>query len=641
MKTFKKSTKRTMLFITSIILLAIFVNLVIVLKIRDQVSEIDNNIQNINREYNEMKFGLSSLSNVLSQDFNRDYYSYEDNNYLSNNYETYLSEISDSYDLILSSLNDIDDNNYILDLVTIKFFHESFEIFAYAVEQTRDNLLLFNKEFIKISSTLPDKNTDITYLTYRYNKIDEDIIILGEVRSLLVRKFVRSYTHGNTMLLILLFVTTQFAGRGICKIINVDLNFIMQGFKLLENHNYNYNKLPKLIPKYKEEEEVHNLVKSIMKEQQFATKMKDVVMSNYVIDDLLDELFSNIETDLNIDRIGIAFVDYKNDKIIAEYRTANYSDFNIGPGYEGNIRNSTLGQIIEDKNPLIINDVPALYLSKPSSESLRLICKEGIKSNMIIPLIMRDTVFGILFFSSTEKDSFDKESLRIAQKITYDITGYLNRSYLTKLVFSNITSTFAELVDKKDNETGGHINRMVKYSVIVAEGLLENKTHCYPIDKKLIIEIERQASSHDIGKVGVPDEILKKPGKLTEEEFEIMKNHANVGGDVFKEFRKSLKIFNDRFYKVAEEIARYHHEKWDGSGYPDQLKGDDIPLSARIVAIGDVFDALTSHRVYKKAFNFDESVEIIIKSKGTHFDPVIVDAFIDKIDEIRCVYDNN
>ena len=122
--------------------------------------------------------------------------------------------------------------------------------------------------------------------------------------------------------------------------------------------------------------------------------------------------------------------------------------------------------------------------------------------------------------------------------------------------------------------------------------------------------------------------------------YEIMKTHTTVGKEVFSKLRNTLRIFDPSYFKVAEEIVAYHHEKWDGSGYPMGLTGNEIPLAARIVAIADVFDALTSKRVYKKAFSFEESLQIIIQDKGKHFDPLVVDTFIDNIHAIRRIYED-
>jgi HD-GYP domain-containing protein (c-di-GMP phosphodiesterase class II) len=178
---------------------------------------------------------------------------------------------------------------------------------------------------------------------------------------------------------------------------------------------------------------------------------------------------------------------------------------------------------------------------------------------------------------------------------------------------------------------------MVKYSVAIARGLRLKKLPGYEIDRKFILEIERNASSHDIGKVGIPDSVLKKPGKLNPDEWVTMKTHAAIGADIFRDLRMGLTAFDPEFYKMAEEIARHHHEKWDGTGYPDGLKGTEIPLSARIVAIADVFDALTSKRVYKEAFSLDDSLDIIRNSRGNHLDPVIVDVFFENLEVMKAI----
>lgn len=179
---------------------------------------------------------------------------------------------------------------------------------------------------------------------------------------------------------------------------------------------------------------------------------------------------------------------------------------------------------------------------------------------------------------------------------------------------------------------------MVSYSVVLANGLKDHHLPGYQMSKKSVLELERYAPSHDIGKVGIPDHILKKPGKLNSEEWQLMKTHPLIGANVFKGLREGLNVFDSEFFKLAEDVARYHHEKWDGSGYPYGLSGIQIPVSARIVAIADVFDALSSKRVYKEAFSFERAVEIIQQDAGTHFDPVLVDIFLANIDQIHEIY---
>ncbi|WP_306767440.1 HD-GYP domain-containing protein [Hypnocyclicus thermotrophus] len=142
-----------------------------------------------------------------------------------------------------------------------------------------------------------------------------------------------------------------------------------------------------------------------------------------------------------------------------------------------------------------------------------------------------------------------------------------------------------------------------------------------------------------MGKVGIPDKILLKPGKLTKEEFKIMKTHTIIGANILKSFKENIKKHDIDIFDYAIEIVNFHHEKWDGTGYPKGLKANEIPLVARIVSIADVFDALTNKRVYKKAFSFEESIKMIKEMKGINFDPLIVDVFIESLAEIRDVYE--
>ena len=171
----------------------------------------------------------------------------------------------------------------------------------------------------------------------------------------------------------------------------------------------------------------------------------------------------------------------------------------------------------------------------------------------------------------------------------------------------------------RDPETGGHIQRMAHYSWLIAK-----RMDLSPQDQQLILE---SAPMHDVGKVGIPDHILLKPGKLLPEEFEIMKGHAEKGYQI-------LAGSNSPLLQKGAEIARSHHEKFDGSGYPQGLKGTDIPLSGRIVAVADVFDALTSERPYKAAWSVEDSVAYLTDQKGRHFDPQCVDSFLNHFEEV-------
>jgi len=184
--------------------------------------------------------------------------------------------------------------------------------------------------------------------------------------------------------------------------------------------------------------------------------------------------------------------------------------------------------------------------------------------------------------------------------------------------------TLASLAETRDNETGAHILRTQRYVRALAQQLSGHPRFSEVLDEETIDLLYKSAPLHDIGKVGIPDEILLKPGKLNDEEFLIMKTHAQVGADALKIAEESLG--SNSFLNLAREISLTHHEKWDGSGYPAGLKGDAIPVSGRLMAVADVYDALISERVYKEAFSHQKAMEIIREGRGWHFDPDVIDA---------------
>ena len=193
----------------------------------------------------------------------------------------------------------------------------------------------------------------------------------------------------------------------------------------------------------------------------------------------------------------------------------------------------------------------------------------------------------------------------------------------------------ASLAETRDNETGNHIRRTQHYIKVLAEKLRYHPrfTHFLDDDKTLEM-LFKSAPLHDIGKVGIPDRILLKPGRFEPEEFEIMKTHTTIGRDAIQHAERQLGI-EVPFLTLAKEIAYGHQEKWDGSGYPQGLTGDDIPISARLMAVADVYDALISRRVYKEGMSHEKAVEIILQGRAQHFDPDMVDAFMELQDLFR------
>lgn len=179
----------------------------------------------------------------------------------------------------------------------------------------------------------------------------------------------------------------------------------------------------------------------------------------------------------------------------------------------------------------------------------------------------------------------------------------------------------------KDNETGMHVFRMSQYCHVLAlaDGMTEE-------DAELLRDA---ATMHDVGKIGIPDNVLLKPGKLTPHERKVMEKHVEIGVEILGQ--QSAHHDNSKLLNLAIDVAQYHHERWDGAGYPNGVKGEDIPLVGRIAAIADVFDALTSERPYKAAWSVERAVDLMVSEKGKHFDPVLVDLFVTKLDKLVAI----
>lgn len=207
------------------------------------------------------------------------------------------------------------------------------------------------------------------------------------------------------------------------------------------------------------------------------------------------------------------------------------------------------------------------------------------------------------------------------------------RTHEVRMIQQATMMSFASLAEFRDSETGAHIKRVKEYARVVATGLRSLDKYKHLITDRYVELLVMSCPLHDIGKVGIPDAILLKKGKLTIDEFEEMKRHTIYGKQAIEAVERDVGSLG--FLHLGKEIAISHHEKWDGSGYPNALRGDDIPLSGRIIAIADVFDGLVSRRVYKPPFTLEVAIGIILEGKGTHFDPDIVEVFMEQLEVIR------
>jgi len=194
----------------------------------------------------------------------------------------------------------------------------------------------------------------------------------------------------------------------------------------------------------------------------------------------------------------------------------------------------------------------------------------------------------------------------------------------------------AHLAETRDPETGNHILRTQGYVQRLADGLRRHQRFAATLSDRYIDLLSRSAPLHDVGKVGIPDHILLKPGPLTQEEWAVMQTHARLGSEAIEQAERDIEMSLE-FLTLAKEIARWHHEKWNGKGYPDGLAGEQIPMSARLMALADVFDALVTPRVYKAALPYVEARDIIVAERGRHFDPDVTDAFVAGFDDFVAI----
>lgn len=223
------------------------------------------------------------------------------------------------------------------------------------------------------------------------------------------------------------------------------------------------------------------------------------------------------------------------------------------------------------------------------------------------------------------------------KKTTIDVSNYLaeisQKAALISKMQDNIIISFANMVESRDVNTGTHIKHTAAYVRAIGIRMQQEGYNPQQLTNEYIENLTKSAPLHDIGKVHISDTILNKPGKLTPEEFSIMKTHTIIGGKILLNALKGIE--GSTYLSMAIDLATYHHERWDGKGYPTGLVGKDIPLCARIMAVADVFDALISKRSYKEGFPFDDAVKMIVEESGTHFDPDVVEAFVSITPQIR------
>jgi len=260
-----------------------------------------------------------------------------------------------------------------------------------------------------------------------------------------------------------------------------------------------------------------------------------------------------------------------------------------------------------------------------------------IAANLVLPIISNRGPVGVFDFGSFDSGTFDAQEIGMCSMLVDQMSYSLENIRLVGELSQSrdaVIRGMALLAEIRDTHIGGHLNRICELAELLA-GRLISLPGYQEVTSEFVDTIARTAALHDVGKVGIPDSILLKPGKLSEAEYEIMKSHTLVGAELLEGLRKSFGDFS--MISMGVDVAIGHHEWWDGSGYPRGSKGRDIPLAARILGICDVYDALTSERVYKKAWSHEETVKTIRDSSGRQFDPDLVEIFFETPAELFAV----
>ncbi|WP_126456556.1 HD domain-containing phosphohydrolase [Sulfuriflexus mobilis] len=288
----------------------------------------------------------------------------------------------------------------------------------------------------------------------------------------------------------------------------------------------------------------------------------------------------------------------------------------------------SLKHILEEKCPRVINN--KLTFEDDSNQHTQRIGRQGYAASYTLPMFNNGVFFGFLFFNSYEKDVFTEATLNELDLYAHIISLMIINETSTINTLTAALKTTGHITHLRDPETGSHLDRMSRYSRLIATALAEK----YQLDDDYIEHVFMFSPLHDIGKIAIPDEILLKKSHLTHDEMEIMKTHTTDGLKMIDDLLANFGLDNISHTNILRNIALSHHEKMNGTGYPEQKIGEDIPLEARIVAVADIFDALTSKRSYKEAWDNQEAFTLLQKLTNEELDAACVNALIENENEI-------
>ncbi len=329
-----------------------------------------------------------------------------------------------------------------------------------------------------------------------------------------------------------------------------------------------------------------------------------------------------------IARIAIAIYDPET-KMLKTYLHSSGDD-NPLENYQSLLKNApSLEAILKKGLPRVANNLVTFDDGK--HEHTKRIGRQGYAASYTLPMFNNGVFFGFIFFNSNKKDVFTEQVLSQIDIYSHMISLMVINELTSIHTLTAAVKTTGHITHFRDPETGSHLDRMSRYSRIIASALADK----YDLDDTYIEHIFLFSPLHDIGKISIPDKILLKPGKLNESEMATMKTHSRKGRAMIDDLLENFGLENFEHMDMLRNIAEFHHEKINGNGYPSGKKGDEIPLEARIVAVADVFDALTSKRPYKKAWDNEKAIQTLHELAGEELDHDCVNALVDNMDQVK------
>ncbi len=350
------------------------------------------------------------------------------------------------------------------------------------------------------------------------------------------------------------------------------------------------------------------------------------------IQDQLETAHENLKAELpGVARIAAALYDQKTDQLKTFVNSTD--DGSPLTHYEARLADvPSLRKLAESGRGRVVDDL-SIFDNSDAAHSQVVVDRYG--SSYTRPLYEGGRLRGFLFFDAVEKAFFTPEVVQRLSVYADFVALLLSSSLFPVRMLESAVRVASSVTHSRDPETGAHLDRMTRYGRVVALGIADE----LGLDDTFIEYLFLFAPLHDLGKIAVPDRVLLKEGRLTPDELEVMTSHVTQGAKMIDQVLANLGVETIPYADMLRNIVLYHHERYDGAGYPTGLAGEAIPIEARIVTVADVFDALTSERPYKRAWTFSETIDYLEKHSGKHFDPLCVAALVSRLDDIERIHD--